>query len=57
MLETIKKEGDKAVGKNQKRIAKELKNKKFVSLNDYIIERIKKKLAIFWFQNFLYLPI
>ena len=41
MLETIKKEGDKAVGKTKKRIAKELKSKKFISLGDYVIEKIK----------------
>ena len=54
MLEAVKKEGDKAVEKTQKRIAKELKSKKFVSLDDYIIERVKKKSAIFWLQNFLF---
>ena len=41
MLEAIKKEGDKAVEKTQKRIAKDLKSKKFVSLDAYIIEKIK----------------
>ena len=45
MLETIKKEGDKAVGKTKKRIAKEQKNKKIISLDDYIIERIKKEIS------------
>lgn len=45
MLEAIKKEGDKAVEKIQKRIAKELKNKKFISLDDYIIEKIKSSIV------------
>ena len=41
MLETIKKEGNKDIEKTQKRIAKELKSKKLVSLDNYVIERIK----------------
>ena len=41
MLETIKKEGNKDIEKTQKRIAKELKSKKFVSLDNYVIEKIK----------------
>ena len=39
MLETIKKEGNKDIEKTQKRIAKELKSKKLVSLDGYVIEK------------------
>lgn len=45
MLETIKKEGNKAVEKTKKRIAKELKNKKFIYLNGYIVEKIKSSIV------------
>ena len=45
MLEAIKKEGNKAVDKTQKRIAKELKGKKFVSLEGYVIEKIKSSIV------------
>ena len=41
MLEDIKKEEDRDIEKTQKRIAQELKSKKRVFLDDYIIEKIK----------------
>ena len=45
MLEDIKKEGNKAIEKTQKRIAKELKSKKFISLDNYVIEKIKSSVV------------
>lgn len=45
LFEKIVKEGDIAIEKTKKRIARELKNKKSVSLGDYIIELIKKEIS------------
>jgi len=46
MLEAIKKEGDKAVEKTKKRIAKELSSKKTVIFDNYALVKIKKKLGV-----------
>ena len=45
MLEAIKKEGDKAVEKTRKRIAKELSSKKAVVFNNYALVKIKESLG------------
>ena len=45
MLEAVKKEGDKAVEKTQKNCQRVKEQKKFVSLDDYIIERVKKEIS------------
>ena len=45
MLEAIKKEGDKAVEKTKKRIAKELSLKKTVIFDNYTLVKIKKSLG------------
>ena len=45
MLEAIKKEGDKAVEKTKKRIAKELSSKKAVVFSDYTLATIKENLG------------
>ena len=45
MLEDIKKEGDKAVEKTKKRIAKELSSKKAVIFNNYALVKIKESLG------------
>src|SRR3989338_5949787 len=45
MLEAIKKEGDKAVEKTKKRIAKELSSKKAVVFNNYALVKIKESLG------------
>ena len=44
MLEAVKKEGEKAIEKTQKKIAKEMKNKKIISWGGYIIEKIKSSI-------------
>ena len=46
MLEAIKKEGDKAVEKTKKRIAKELSSKKAVIFDNYALVKIKKSLGV-----------
>jgi len=48
MLEAIKKEGDKAVEKTKKRIAKEFSLKKTVIFDNYALLRLKKILEKFW---------
>ncbi|KKT84648.1 MAG: arginyl-tRNA ligase [Candidatus Collierbacteria bacterium GW2011_GWA2_44_99] len=45
MLEAIKKEGDKVAEKTKKKIGEKLKSGRFISWNDYAIERIKKEIG------------
>ena len=45
MLEAIKKEGDKAVEKTKKRIAKELSSKKTVIFDNYTLVKIKENIG------------
>ncbi len=45
MLEAIKKEGDRAVEKTRKRIAKELSSKKAVVFNNYALIKIRENLG------------
>ena len=45
IIKVMKKEAQKSIDKTKKRIAKELKSKKLISLDNYVIEKIKSSIV------------